>query len=181
MLAEGAKLPSVRFLSQELGVSINTLQQAYYCLEADGLVEARPQSGYYARTRLERMGQVPHKSTPQATAHQSPRSDQESVLLRLMHQQRQPGWLAFSLSVPAPSLLPVGKLTKALLQAQRELPHGGIEYELMTGNAALRRQIARFALFWGSRLTDEEIIATEGCTAALTLCLKTVTQPGDTV
>ncbi|MVM28508.1 aminotransferase class I/II-fold pyridoxal phosphate-dependent enzyme [Spirosoma sp. HMF4905] len=181
VLTEGDKLPSVRTLSQELGVSINTVQQAYYCLEAEGLVEARPQSGYYARTLIERMGQVPRRSEPQAMAHQSDLSNQESVLLRLMRQQRQPGWLPLSLSVPAPSLLPVSKLTKALQQAQRELPHGGIEYELMAGNAALRRQIARYALFWGGQLIDEEIITTEGCTGALTLCLKTVTQPGDTV
>ncbi|GAB3511899.1 PLP-dependent aminotransferase family protein [Spirosoma knui] len=181
MLTEGDKLPSVRMLSQELGVSINTVQQAYYCLEAEGLVEARPQSGYYVRTMSERMGQVPRRSAPQASAHQVPPSDQESVLLRLMRQQRQADWLPFSLSVPAPSLLPVDKLTRALQQAQRELPHGGIEYELMAGNTALRRQIARYALFWGSRLTDEEIITTEGCTGALTLCLKAATKPGDTV
>ncbi|GAB4029153.1 aminotransferase-like domain-containing protein [Spirosoma jeollabukense] len=181
MLTEGDKLPSVRILSQELGVSINTVQQAYYCLEAEGLVEARPQSGYYVRTLIERLGNVPRRSAPQAMINQPLQSDQESVLLRLMHQQRQPGWLPFSMSVPAPSLLPVSKLTKALQQAQRELPNGGIEYELITGNAALRRQIARYALFWGSQLTDEEIITTEGCTAALTLCLKAITQPGDTV
>lgn len=45
----GDKLPSVRMLSQELAISINTIQQAYYCLEVEGLVEARPQSGYYWR------------------------------------------------------------------------------------------------------------------------------------
>ncbi|GAB3713630.1 PLP-dependent aminotransferase family protein [Spirosoma flavus] len=180
-LTEGDKLPSVRSLSQELGVSINTVQQAYYCLEAEGLVEARPQSGYYVRTLLERMGQVPRRSTPQVIAPPNSISDQESVLLRLMHQQRQPNWLPFSLSVPAPSLLPVSKLAKSLQQAQRDLPNGGIEYELIAGNAALRRQIARYTLFWGGRLTDDEIITTEGCTAALTLCLKTVTKPGDTV
>ncbi|MDB5244125.1 MAG: GntR family transcriptional regulator [Spirosoma sp.] len=181
VLTGGDKLPSVRTLSQELGVSINTVQQAYYCLEAEGLVEVRPQSGYYVRTLTERMGDVPRRSAPQAIVQQTPLSDQEPILLRLMRQQREPGWLPFSLSVPAPSLLPIGKLTKAFQQAQHELPHGGIEYELMAGNAALRRQIARYALFWGSRLTDEEIITTEGCTAALTLCLKTITQPGDTV
>jgi DNA-binding transcriptional MocR family regulator len=181
VLTGGDKLPSVRTLSQELGVSINTIQQAYYCLEAEGLVEARPQSGYYVRTLVERMGDVPRRSAPQSTAHQTSLSDQEPILLRLMRQQREPGWLPFSLSVPAPSLLPVAKLMKAFQQAQRELPHGGIEYELMAGNSALRRQIARYALFWGSRLTDDEIITTEGCTAALVLCLKTVTQPGDTV
>lgn len=181
VLTGGDKLPSVRTLSQELGVSINTVQQAYYCLEAEGLVEVRPQSGYYVRTLVERMGDVPRRSAPQAIVHQNRLPDQEPILLRLMRQQREPGWLPFSLSVPAPSLLPVDKLMKSFQQAQRELPHGGIEYEQMAGNADLRRQVARYALFWGSRLTDEEIITTEGCTAALTLCLKTITRPGDTV
>ena len=181
VLREGDKLPSVRLLSQELGVSINTVQQAYYVLEAEGLVEARPQSGYYARTTRERLGQVPRRSAPQAQVPQASLPDQEPLLVRLMRQQREPGWLPFSLSVPAPALLPVHKLTKAFQQALRELPHGGIGYDQIAGNLALRRQIARYALFWGRQLTDAEIITTEGCTAALTLCLKTVAQPGDTM
>ncbi|QMW04624.1 aminotransferase-like domain-containing protein [Spirosoma foliorum] len=181
VLNGGDKLPSVRTLSQELGVSINTVQQAYYCLEAEGLVEARPQSGYYVRTLGKRIDDVPRRSEPQALVQQTDLSDHEPIVTRLMRQQREPGWLPFSLSVPDPSLLPVEKLGKAFQQAQRELPHGGIEYDLIAGNVALRRQIARYALFWGSHLTDEELITTEGCTSALTLCLKTVTQPGDTV
>ena len=181
VLREGDKLPSVRLLSQELGVSINTVQQAYYVLEAEGLVEARPQSGYYARTTRERLGQVPRRSAPQAQVPQASLPDQEPLLVRLMRQQREPGWLPFSLSVPAPALLPIHKLTKAFQQALRELPHGGTGYDQIAGNLALRRQIARYALFWGGQLTDAEIITTEGCTAALTLCLKTVAQPGDTI
>lgn len=181
LLSEGDKLPSVRTLSQELGVSINTIQQAYYALEAEGLVEARPQSGYYARTLGQRQRSVPRRSDPPATPQQGNPTDLESVLLRLMQQQRQAGWLPFSLSVPAPSLLPVAKLSRAFQQAQREMPHAGIEYELMAGNVALRKQIARYALFWGGQLTDEDVITTEGCTGAITLCLKTVTRPGDTI
>ncbi len=181
LLREGDKLPSVRTLSKELGISINTVQQAYYCLEAEGLVEARPQSGYYARTQHQRQQGVPRRSEPPATAQQGSPADLEGVLLRLMERQGQAGWLRLSLSVPTPALLPVEKLAKAFQQAQREMPNAGIEYDHLAGNAALRRQIARYALFWGGGLTDEEIITTEGCTGALTLCLKTVTQPGDTV
>ncbi len=181
LLTEGDKLPSVRTLSHELGVSINTIQQAYYHLEAEGLVEARPQSGYYARSLRQRLGAIPRRSEPQAGAQQGSLSALESVLVRLMQQQQQADWLPFSLGVPSPSLLPVTKLTRAFQQAQRELPHAGIGFELMAGNLALRRQIARHALFWGGRITDDELITTEGCTGAMTLCLKTVTQPGDTV
>ena len=43
----GDKLPSVRQLAQEHGVSISTVQEAYRQLEQDFLVEARPKSGYF--------------------------------------------------------------------------------------------------------------------------------------
>ena len=38
------RLPSVRHLSQQLQVSITTVLEAYRMLEAQGAVEARPQS-----------------------------------------------------------------------------------------------------------------------------------------
>lgn len=43
----GNKLPSVRQLSTEHGVSIATVQEAYRVLEAQQLVEAKPKSGYF--------------------------------------------------------------------------------------------------------------------------------------
>ena len=47
----GHRLPSVRTLSQEHGVSISTVQQAYRLLEEQRLVEARPKSGYFVHTQ----------------------------------------------------------------------------------------------------------------------------------
>ena len=49
VLKIGDKLPSVRLLSKEQGISVSTILQAYYHLEAKGLIESRPQSGYYVR------------------------------------------------------------------------------------------------------------------------------------
>jgi len=45
----GDKLLSVRALSKEQGISLSTAFQAYYSLESKGLIEARPQSGYYVK------------------------------------------------------------------------------------------------------------------------------------
>src|SRR5581483_5014423 len=50
-LRAGEKVPSVRRLSRQQGVSISTVLQAYQRLEASGVIEARPQSGYYVRRR----------------------------------------------------------------------------------------------------------------------------------
>jgi len=51
-LPAGARLPSVREAASSRSLSINTVLAAYRQLEANGLVEARPQSGYFVRSCL---------------------------------------------------------------------------------------------------------------------------------
>src|SRR5260221_13020032 len=50
-LRPGERVPSVRKCSEQQNVSIATVMQAYRLLENRGVIEARPQSGYYVRTR----------------------------------------------------------------------------------------------------------------------------------
>jgi DNA-binding transcriptional MocR family regulator len=49
-LRSGDRVPSLRKLSKEQGVSLSTALQAYLWLENRGYLEARPQSGFYIRT-----------------------------------------------------------------------------------------------------------------------------------
>ena len=51
----GDRLPSVRHLARQRSLSISTVVQALRTLESRGMVEARPQSGYYVRRRTARM------------------------------------------------------------------------------------------------------------------------------
>src|SRR5438045_9290824 len=48
-LRPGERVPSVRRCSEQQNVSITTVTQAYRLLESRGMIEARPQSGYYVR------------------------------------------------------------------------------------------------------------------------------------
>ena len=50
-LPPGERIPSVRTLSRQQGVSVSTVLQAYRLLEDRGLIEARPQSGYFVRPK----------------------------------------------------------------------------------------------------------------------------------
>src|SRR6266853_6925948 len=50
-LRPGERVPSVRKCSLQQNVSIATVMQAYRLLENRGVIEARPQSGYYVRPR----------------------------------------------------------------------------------------------------------------------------------
>eukprot|EP01030_Chromulinospumella_sphaerica_P014854 gene14854-14651_t len=44
---QGSRLPSVRALSKQLGVSIFTVSSAYEDLVAQQVIESRPGAGYY--------------------------------------------------------------------------------------------------------------------------------------
>ena len=52
-LCANDRIPSVRAMSRTARVSVSTVVQAYLHLESLGLIEARPQSGFYVRTRSE--------------------------------------------------------------------------------------------------------------------------------
>src|SRR5437764_11087192 len=66
VLKIGEKLPSVRMLSEEYGISMGTAFQAYYHLEGKGLVESRPKSGYYVRFNHKRFPDLPAMRTQEA-------------------------------------------------------------------------------------------------------------------
>src|ERR1700741_1972882 len=70
VLLIGDKLPSVRLLSQENGISMGTAFQAYYHLEAKGLIESRPKSGYYVRFNHKRFPEVPNQPQSESASHE---------------------------------------------------------------------------------------------------------------
>jgi DNA-binding transcriptional MocR family regulator len=46
-LSVGARVPSLRQISRQRQISLSSALQAYRLLEDRGVLEARPQSGYY--------------------------------------------------------------------------------------------------------------------------------------
>src|ERR1700749_261985 len=78
----GDKLPSVRMLSEEYGISMGTAFQAYYHLEGKGLVEARPKSGYYVRFNFRRMPALPRGAADETAASEVSVDDMISAVFR---------------------------------------------------------------------------------------------------
>jgi DNA-binding transcriptional regulator YhcF (GntR family) len=64
LLKSGDKLPSVRALSQEQGISLSTAFKAYVELESMGMIEARPKSGYYVKILAARFARAPEVKPP---------------------------------------------------------------------------------------------------------------------
>lgn len=177
-LKVGDKLLSVRALSKEQGISVSTAFQAYYFLESKGLIEARPQSGYYVKFSPQHTFDMPACCEPSDEA--LPVSIDE-MISSVYHDLRSPKLISFSLSAPHPSLLPSAKLNKSVMHSLRNSPDHCLNYEHIQGNESLRKQIARLSFNWGGTLSEDDVVITAGCMEALSFCLRAVTKPGDAV
>jgi DNA-binding transcriptional MocR family regulator len=178
ILKIGDKLLSVRALSKEQGISLSTAFQAYYYLESKGLIEARPQSGYYVKHSPEHTLDLPTVCEPVDDAVPVSVDDMiNSVYLDLRSEKL----INFSMAAPSISLLPLAKLSKAVMHTLRETKTSCTHYEHVQGNLSLRKQIVRQAFNWGGRLSEDDIVVTAGCVEALSLCVKAITKPGDAV
>src|SRR4051812_24957208 len=129
-LRVGDKLPSIRMICRQHGVSMSTAQYAYYELERKSLIESRPQSGYYVSGSFRKKLELPESSRP---ANRAPERRTENIFENNQQLVGDKNMLLFSHGVPAPELLPVARLNKQLMKATRELPYGGIRYESMMG------------------------------------------------
>ena len=175
-LRPGERVPSVRRLSVQRRVSVATVLRAYEVLENRGLIEARPNAGYYVRHRT-RIADEPSISNPPRAA----KLVGISALVQDVLDSRRPGIMSFGTACPPPDYMPTGKLQRLISSIARRKPLALTQYVLPPGNEELRRQIARRSLDLGCNLAAKDIIVTNGAMEAMNLCLRAVAKPGDTV
>ena len=177
-LKPGKRLPAIRRVAQTQQVSINTVLNAWQLLEDRGLIEARPQSGYYVRSVLPALTQpVPHRARIK-----DPSSEKLDLIDQVFAAQNHPDYINISLACPQDGeLYPSGRLARITASLLRRNPDLIGRYALPPGSERLREEIARRALHAGMSLTSDAITLTHGCMEALQLALRAVTQPGDCV
>ena len=180
VLKIGDKLPSVRLLSEEYGISLGTAFQAYYHLEGKGLIESRPKSGYYVRFNQRRFPELPKLLQREPISHDvSTKEMIASIYSDIAATNNKV--INFALAVPDASLLPAAKLNKSVTHALRNSKDNCINYEHPQGNLELRKQVAKLAFNWGGKIKPDDVIITSGCLEAITMCVKAITAFGDTV
>ena len=179
-IAEGAfrpgdRLPSIRSLARQRGLSLATVIAAYQMLEDRGLVSPRPRSGYFVRAQPK--GPALRPSTP---SPQPRRPSMGDLILDVLRAVRDPQILSLGAAYPSSELLPTEALARHLAASARS--HNLAANALHPwGYDPLRRQIAQRALFAGSRLDPDEVLVTHGATEALNLALRAVARPGDAI
>lgn len=174
----GERLPGVRKLAGQYGVSIATVLEACRRLEDGGRLKARPRSGFFVLRTPRIRAREPAISNPPRMP--SPVSGQE-MALQLAKAANDPAMIGLGAAVPHARFMPMHAVERALARSVRERGQAAANYAFPPGEPALRRQIARRMAALGCAVAPEEIVITTGCHEALRLALKAVTRPGDTV
>ncbi len=176
-LARGARIPSVRELARQQGVSPSTAVQAYRALEDARLIEARPRSGYFVAARPVRLPE-PEPSAPPAS---SQAVDISSLAEQVLKMAMSPDHISFGAICPAAELFPQERVRRAVSRAAQRHRASLCTYPIGPGHIDLRRAIARHALGMGCQLDARDVLVTNSCLESISLCLRAVTRPGDVV
>jgi DNA-binding transcriptional MocR family regulator len=180
-LRAGDRMPSVRTLCSQFGVSPGTATQAFRVLEMRMLVEARPKSGYFVRHALvQSSARLPVVDTVQLEAPVSGMPDTTRIVREFAELCGGPYVTPFAAATPDRRLLPEAKIQSLIATINRRRGFNA-SYPSHIGSLELRNQIARCVLTNGVQISADDIVATEGCMEALSIALRSVAKPGDTI
>ena len=173
-LAADDRLPSIRSFAATMGVSPSTVVEAYDRLAAEGLIRARPGSGFYVSSAA-----LPRLSL----AQDQPQRDRAVDPFWVSRQSLDAASGALK---PGCGWLPADWMpTEALRRAFRGLARAEdavlADYGATRGSLALRRTLmARFA-DEGLDASPDQVLLTMSGTQAIDLICRFLLRPGDTV
>ncbi len=174
----GDRLPSVRQASREHQVSISTVIEAYRALEDQGVIKARPRSGYYVPPPTFDPGKIPsaarHSTKPVRIEH-------SAIFESVMDLAENRKVVPFAAAAPDESIIPSAKLATLTHGVMRKFKADALRYTPPMGRRELRIALSRRLLVAGIKVTPDDIITTHGATEALLLALRACTKRGDLV
>ncbi|PLX70756.1 MAG: PLP-dependent aminotransferase family protein [Denitrovibrio sp.] len=178
ILSPGDKVPSLRKMSEDQGVSISTVMQAYMELESVGMIEARPQSGFYiSKADIGPREQIT-RTKPSQEPVQVTKSEHVTTILEAMID---PDVIPLGCAIPSSDLLPHKELTNIMKKVLNMENTDLMEYGDTQGAKFFRQQIAYYMNMNGNSVHADNIIATNGAAEGMSLALRALTSPGDLV
>lgn len=181
LMQPGDRLPSVRQACASRGLSASTVFQAYYLLEARGLIRARERSGYYVPDTAKPTALLPQPVTPSTPGEAAVTLAVSDHVFEILQATMARDVAPLGSAFPSPLLFPLQRLGRIMAATVQKLDPWSAVDELTPGHARLRHQIALRYLADGIHVPADEIVITSGALDALNLCLTAATRPGDAV
>lgn len=173
-LAAGDRLPSIRTLADEVGVSPSTVVEAYDRLVAEGLIRARRGSGFYVCATAQPPLALAQEIAPQQrdidpfwVSRQSLDADPHAL-------KPGCGWL------PA-DWMPVAAIRKGMRALARSGEGALVDYGSTRGSGALRRIVRSRLAADGVETAPDQLMLTASGTGAVDLVCRFLLRPGDSV
>ena len=167
----GDRLPSVREVSEDKLLSMNTVLKAYRVLEEEGWIRARERSGYF----------VNQQQLDESAPIEPWSGEFEDLMPKLLANAQNRDVLNLGLAQPEAELIPHAEIAKSMRRVVRESGPEVLGYCDPAGLWELRRQIAK-SLRKNRLTTDiDNIIVTNGCQEALNVAFQILTTPGEIV
>lgn len=179
-LRPGSRLPSIRAMAQQAGVSRFTVVEAYDRLAASGLVQSRRGAGFFVAPRdtARAAAAVP---APEATLDTPARIDISWLLRSMFRESAAPGMPGGAGLLPA-DWLDAEMIAGAVRAVGRTVRGNFLSYGHPQGFPALRQQIAAQLQGIGVPAHPEHnLLTTNGVTHGLDLIARLLVGPGDTV
>lgn len=173
----GEKLPSLRSMANKLSVSVPTIKQAYFELEHQGIIVARPQSGYYLRS-ADPASMSPKKAS---LAEQPVSVSRQQLIEQVYGAIHQPNNLPLGVANPVAALPATKALNRTMRRVLSLAGDRALNYGPMNGYEPLRRQLAMQYLNSGLVVSPDDIVITNGAQEAINIALQTVAKPGDII
>ena len=185
-------LPSIRRLSAELGVSINTVALAYEALKQDGFVLSRPGSGFFVNSRaLPDPGHAPAPRAPPVAADAPGRLDYRAFFDGRTFDLRRVAKPAdclvryrypFVCGLTDPSLFPIARWRECVRDSVNALEVGrwATDFSATDDELLIEQLIQRVLAKRGIVARPEEILITVGGQQALYIAIKLLLSVGGT-
>ncbi|MDD4885461.1 MAG: PLP-dependent aminotransferase family protein [Thiomonas sp.] len=187
LLPPGSRLPSVRDCARHHSLSTQTVVAAYDRLQAQGLVEARPQRGYFVRALQDDLPASSRRGGADAASPLAAPTHATALVRGMFHQMGAGSGVSLR-GAPGSGVLPAQWLESPALGAvlrrvarAGELEQASLHYGHPMGDPLLREALSRQLAALSLRAPPQQILATSGASQALDLVLRALTRPGDAV
>lgn len=173
VLPAGFRLPPVRQIAAQQGLTRLTVHSAYAELQAQGLVEAQVGRGTFVAP-----GAIGHEGNPDRVSSRSEWM-KGGLIAGLLRADASRDMISFAQAFPAPEALPVRELERAMRAVLKG--SNALGYGPMQGHVELREAIAALVLERGVSARPDNILVTAGAQQGIDVVLGACTQPGDTI
>lgn len=177
-LRAGDKLPSLRKLSSQFGISVPTVKQAYVELERQGFISARPQSGYYLKAKQART-LLPMRTS--WACYPPVEVSCRQLIEQVYDAIHLPDTVALGISNPIQAHPPDKTLARLMRSVLTKVAEKAVSYGPVNGDVKLRLNLATRYQDLGVDFNHQNIIITSGAQEALSIALRCVANEGDVI